>query len=275
MRSTYQSHAEGRHDRLPSIRRCRDGETQTLQDAGHVGVRHRHAQQRGEARAAQFEPCGLARTRISVDRRQDQLAAPDPIQQRRDPLKRDDRGVDVGAALEARGGFGLEIQPLAGAPDRRGLEICALEHDALRAGRHLRPGAAHDAGDRLRPIAIGDDEHLGVERALDAVERGDGFAGAPAPHPDLRSGEVRQIESMRRMADLHEHVVGQIDDRVDRPDAGRLQTPGHPGGRGADGDFGDGGRIPRTGSGSSIVTESSLDLPTASGFRSSGAIGRP
>ena len=36
------------------------------------------------------------------------------------------------------------------------------------------------------------------------------------------------------MSALNHHVVGHIHEIVERPDAGRLQTPLHPGGRGCD-----------------------------------------
>ena len=36
--------------------------------------------------------------------------------------------------------------------------------------------AAHDAGDRLRAVAVGDHQHVGIELPVDAVERRDRLA---------------------------------------------------------------------------------------------------
>ena len=205
----------------------------------------------------------------------DRVAAADLLHQRRETLERDDRCADVGAALEARRGLGLEIEPLAGPADRRRLEVRALESHAARARRDFGAGAAHHAGNRLRPIAIGDDEHLGVELSLDAVERRDRLARLRAPDADFRAGELRQIEGVHGMAQLDEHVVGQIDDRADRPDAGRLQAPGHPGRRSAHASR----RPPPprtagTGPASSIVTVSWSDAPVGQRLQRDFAPGR-
>ena len=136
--------------------------------------------------------------------------------------------LDVRAALEARRRLGLEAEVSAGLPHRRGLEIGALEHDGGRRRPDLRRRAAHDAGDRLRAGPVGDHEHLGIELPLDAVQRRDQLAAFRAPDPQLRARELREVERVHRLAQFDQDVVGDVDDRADRSDAGGLQARRHP-----------------------------------------------
>ena len=55
-----------------------------------------------------------------------------------------------------------------------------------------------------------------IERARLAVERGDRLAGPGAAHDDGRPASVAQIERVHRVAELEQHVVGDVDDVVDR-----------------------------------------------------------
>ncbi len=80
--------------------------------------------------------------------------------------------------------------------------------------------AAHDAGQRLRAIAVGDDEHLGRQRPLLPVERRQRLAGPRRADAQRRAGERVEVERMQRMAELEQHVVGDVDDVADRADAG-------------------------------------------------------
>ena len=59
-----------------------------------------------------------------------------------------------------------------------GLKYALSNATILVAADTSASRAAHDAGDRLRAVAVGDHEHLGVELAFDAVERRD--ASRPA-----------------------------------------------------------------------------------------------
>ena len=88
---------------------------------------------------------------------------------------------------------------------------------------HFRTTAAHHAGDRLRLVAVGDDQHLRIERAIDAVERRDALACRRAPDPDFAARELLEVERVHRLAELEQHVVGDVDDVVDGAYAGGLQ----------------------------------------------------
>ena len=57
-------------------------------------------------------------------------------------------------------------------PDAPGIEVRDLEEDVGCRLRHLAVVAPHDAGNRLRPLCVGDDDHEIAQRSLDAIERG-------------------------------------------------------------------------------------------------------
>ena len=154
--------------------------------------------------------------------------------------------ADVAAAFEADRRLGLEAQPLARAPDRRRVEIRALEHDVARRGADLGVVAAHHAADGARPIAVGDDEHVGLERAVDAIERADALAAARQTNDDRATGEALEVEGVHRLPELEHHVVGDVDDVRDRTDARGRQSIHQPRGRRPDADLEDLRTVART-----------------------------
>ena len=97
--------------------------------------------------------------------------------------------------------------------------------------------SAHHAGDRRGPFGVGDDEHVRIERALDAVQRR--AASRPRRARRITSAPPRSrcdVERVHRLAHLQHHVVGDVDDVVDGAHAGGLEALGEPGGRGPDAD---------------------------------------
>ena len=68
---------------------------------------------------------------------------------------------------------------------------------------------------------VGDDQHAAVEHAFLAVERDDLFAVGRAAHDDLLAADLRRVEGVHRLAVFQHHVVADIDDVVDRPQADR------------------------------------------------------
>ncbi len=126
-------------------------------------------------------------------RRAEPRGRPAPIacEERRGAGDAERRRADVAAAFEADRRLGLEPEPLARAPDRRRVKVGALEHDAARRGANFRVVAAHDAAHRAGAIAVGNHEHVGIERAVRAVERPDALARTGAPDDDLPARQPR------------------------------------------------------------------------------------
>ena len=75
-----------------------------------------------------------------------------------------------------------------------------------------------------RPARVGDEQRLGVQRAVDVVERLDALAlparAGPRCRPALPVARHRAgIERVDRLAELDHHVVRGVDDVADRADA--------------------------------------------------------
>ena len=95
--------------------------------------------------------------------------------------------------------------------------------------------AAHDPGDPGGPVAVADQHGLGVEGALDAVEGGHAARRRRAVRTiSAPSGDPIEVERVQRLGGQQHHVVGDVDDVVDRPLAGRDQPRLQPQRRGAD-----------------------------------------
>jgi hypothetical protein len=125
--------------------------------------------------------------------------------------------------LEAVGGLGAQPQRLRRAVDVRAVPVGRLHEHARRPLAHLRALAAHDPGDRGRPVGVLDDEHLAVERAHLAVERGDPLALARAADDEPPAGHAVEVEGVQRLAGQEHRVVRDVDDVVDRALAGGHQ----------------------------------------------------
>ena len=105
-----------------------------------------------------------------------------------------------------------------------GSKIAEFDDDVGRAVADLGRGAAHDAGDADRPGRVGDDQRLGVELALDVVERLEPLPGPGAPDEDPAVVDRGRIERVDRLAELDHHVVRGVDDVADRALAGGEQA---------------------------------------------------
>ena len=81
-------------------------------------------------------------------------------------------------------------------------------------------------------VGIGNHEHFGRDGSIDTIERGHALAIGRAPHHDLPVLEKRVVKSVKRLPALQQHVVGHVDNVVDRPHAAERQTTLHPQGTG-------------------------------------------
>ena len=172
------------------------------------------------------------RRRIARDDHARRLAAAD----REDELGREiaagDAEVGIDAALEAIARVGGDAELPAGLRDGRRVPERAFDQHVAR--RLVAAGmlAAHDSGDRLDAVRVGDRHHALVERVGLAVERQHAFAGAGAPDREI-AGDLGEVEHVQRAAAVEGDVIGDVDERADRPQADRPQPLLHPFGRGA------------------------------------------
>ena len=138
------------------------------------------------------------------------------------------RGLRIHTALEAEGGIGRQGVPLGALPDGHGLEPGTLEEDA---GGGLRdPGVltAIHAGEAHGPLGIGNHEvGRGQGEGL-AVQRGEGLSFGGAAHPHGVPADAVGVEGMEGLAEVVQHVVGDVHHVVLGLDANGPQAALHP-----------------------------------------------
>ena len=83
--------------------------------------------------------------------------------------------------------------------------------------------AADHAGHRLHAGGIGDGAVLGGDGVVAAVQRPERLAAAGAQRQHV-AGELRHVEHVQRAAEVDGEEVGDVDQRVDRPQADRRQA---------------------------------------------------
>ena len=178
----------------------------------------------------------LPRRRVAIDRR------------RRPARRRRSAANSAAARAMPRGGasmspprsnrdrrLGLQAEPLARPPHGRRLEVRALQRDPRRRRRNLGIRAAHDAADRHGALGVGDDQH--VRRRARARRRRACASSRPRRARRIDEPVAAQARSRSNACigwpDLEHHVVGDVDDVVDRADAGGLEPLAQPGRRAA------------------------------------------
>ena len=135
--------------------------------------------------------------------------------------------VGIDAALEAIAGVRHDAELAAGLGDVGRVPQRALDQHV--AGRLVaaRMLAAHDAGDQFDAACVGDDDHALVERVGLAVERQHALARARAAHRQVAL-DLGEVEHVQRAAAVEGHVVGDVDQRADRPEPDGAQALLHP-----------------------------------------------
>ena len=142
----------------------------------------------------------------------------------------------VQTLLVAGGSIRAHVESGGGAADGGAVEIGGLAEDHGSVAHDLAVGAAHDAGDADGLFLIADAEHGGGELALVAVQGLDGLALPGGADDDVAALHAGEVEGVHGLAVLQHHVVGDVHDVVDGPDAGVAQPFPHPGGGGLDPD---------------------------------------
>ncbi len=119
-------------------------------------------------------------------------------------------GVEVGAALEAVAGVGVEEVAARAAADAGGIEPCGLDEDVLRLGGDHGVPATHDSGEAEGLLFVGDDEVVGLEGALGSVEEAELFAFAGEADDDA-AFDLVEVEGVGGMSHAEEDEVGGVD----------------------------------------------------------------
>ena len=127
--------------------------------------------------------------------------------------------VNIDAAFVAIGRIGREPESLAGGADGLALEERALEDEVGGVGADAGIHAAHNAGDDQGLGGVRDDQHLGSEHALLAVERREFFSRDGATNDDLSAAKFTRVEGVQRLTGFEHHIVADVDDVIDRTEA--------------------------------------------------------
>ncbi len=122
----------------------------------------------------------------------------------------DGRRVEVGAALEAVRGVGVDDVAFGGAADGALLEPGSFDEDVFGLGGDHGVPSTHDAGEADGFLFVGNDEVVGIEGAFDSIEGAEFFAFAGAANDDA-AFELVEVEGVGGMAHAEGAVVGGVD----------------------------------------------------------------
>ena len=204
------------------------GEAEASEDLARLRARRRDAQHALDAGQAQPHAHRLATASIDVEQPARDDAAGQLGHELGGAIVGGHQPLDVGAALEAIGRVGPQPERARGPPDRGRIEVGALEEHAGGALADLRVLAAHHTGQADGALGIGDDQHRAVERAGLAVEGREPLAGRRPADDDRLPGHAVGVEGVQRMAELPQHVVGDVHDVADGPQPAGPQARRHP-----------------------------------------------
>ena len=149
------------------------------------------ADQRVGALGPEARPPAARAARRARPRRAVQRAARELEHEPRREVGRRPGEVRVDALLPAVRALGAQAVALGGAVDPVRLEVRRLEQDGRRLVADLGLLAAHDPGERDAALGVGDQQVVGHELAVDAVERAQLLARRRAADDDLPAGELR------------------------------------------------------------------------------------
>ena len=136
--------------------------------------------------------------------------------------------VDIHAALEAIAGVSGDSQRSPRGANARGIESRHLEKYFGCGFGDFAPAAANYPGDCLRPLRITNHYRARRKSSIDSVERLDQLFAASLSHDYGATRDLLEIECMHRLSEPEQHVVGRVNDIVDRAGPDRLESLNEP-----------------------------------------------
>ena len=113
------------------------------------------------------------------------------------------------------------------AGDRHGIEVRGLDEHIGGVRADFGIAAAHDARESDGPRIVGDDEIFEV-KCSGAVVEGDKRLPRMRPAHSHATGQLAEVVSMNWLTELEHDVVGDVDDKRDRTNAGECEPRDHP-----------------------------------------------
>ena len=197
-------------------------EAEMAEDAPHLRQRHVDAGEALHLAQREIDHAIVAEGLADHDVFRRRAAADFHHQPRRHLQPRHHEG-GIDAALETITRIRIDAELAAGLRD---VDLVPQRQFDQHVGGRLRAAggfAAHDAGEQFDAVIVRDHAHAGVERVGTAVERKQRLAVAGAAHGEIAL-HFRGVEHMQRPGAVVGHEVGDIDQRVDRPQADRGQA---------------------------------------------------
>ena len=93
---------------------------------------------------------------------------------------------------------------------------------------YFRVRSTHDSCQCDDALAVGDGQHRGVELAHLAVESRQLLTMSGAAHHDAPAAHQLEVEGVKRLAELEQHVIGCVDHTVDRTNTAVPKSAPHP-----------------------------------------------
>jgi hypothetical protein len=180
--------------------------------------------------AAPVEPdrLVLAHARAGLQPPAGDRAAREPGHERRRLVAHGAGAGRVDAAGPALPALGAHAEAAHGPAHAGRGKVRGFQQHAPGGGADLRLLAAHDARQRQRLLAGGDEGVAGLEHPIAAVQGAQHLSGAGAAHDDAPARHQLEVESVQRLALVEQQVVGDVDHRAQRPLAVQVQPPRHP-----------------------------------------------
>ncbi len=217
-----------RWNHAPTFLAVLDPHFQATQHVADVATLNLDAEQTIETCIAQLHARRLRHMRC-VDRidQRPRLAADYFEQQLGSPLHRNRWQLRVDAALKAVRSVGVHAERprLAGELDRG--EVRGFEKNVARVILHRTVQPAHDSGQRDRAGVVRNQQRAGRALHFALIEQRELLARLGQAHADSTL-QLVIIEAMHRLAEFHHDIVGDVDDRADRPQAAAAQLFLHP-----------------------------------------------
>ena len=204
-------------------------EAKRPEDGADLLLRHRRAEEPVHVALAERHDARLGRPRMDVDAPAANGGTGELGHQRRGVVQHLGQHRPVHPALEAVRGLAVQLVAAGHPPDGARVPVRRLEQHAGRLLADLGVRPAHRARQRLRSADVLDDQVVGDQRPLLAVERGQRLALARPAHPEQTALDPVQVEGVHRLPELEHHVVGDVDHVADAPDPAALQPPPEPG----------------------------------------------
>src|SRR5713226_8111071 len=88
--------------------------------------------------------------------------------------------------------------------------------------------STHNTGNGGWPLWVGNQQHVGGELALYAIEGRHFLARMGTAHDDMLLAYKIIVEAMKWLTELQHHIVGDIYDVVDWPHTRCKESPPHP-----------------------------------------------